>query len=65
MIPVRGLEFDHARVIDTDKRPMRFVVTRIARGMVYYRPVSGGSPQCCPVEEFPRWVKIESPKNSD
>lgn len=66
MTPVKGLRFYHSRVLDTvkwdGKSPQLFVVTRIARGTVYYRAVYDlgtretlGSPACCPVEDFPRW----------
>ena len=57
MTPKKGVRFFHARIIDEDGSPMLFVVTKIARGTIYYRPVSGGSPDCCPVEDFPRWCQ--------
>lgn len=57
MVPVKGLKFFHARVLDEKYQPMQYVVTRIARGTVYYRPVDGGGPECCDVDYFPRVVK--------
>ncbi len=40
----RGLRFEHQHFLDdTLKRPMIHVVTRVARGLVYYRPADGGS----------------------
>lgn len=65
--PTKGMRFYHSRVLDTEKfdgkTPQLFVVTKIARGTAYYRPVYNlgeretfGSPGCCPVEEFSRWV---------
>lgn len=66
--PKKGMRFYHSRVLDTQKfdgkTPQLFVVTKISQGTAYYRPVydlgSGeffGSPGCCPVEQFSRWVK--------
>jgi hypothetical protein len=53
----RGLQFQHARVIDPDTRePLLYVVTRVASGVVYYRPVTGGGAQCSTLLDFPRWV---------
>lgn len=54
----KGLRFLHSRVLRDDyKTPMEFVVTKVAKGTVYYRPVDGGAPNCCPVEEFSKWCK--------
>lgn len=50
--PTRGHEFVHARVMDAERRPMRYRVTRVARGVVYYRPVDGGGCECSPIEDF-------------
>lgn len=59
MTPTKGLRFIHSRVLDAANRPQQFEVTRVARGTVYYRAVEGaelvGAPQCCDVEDFPRW----------
>lgn len=53
----RGERFLHRRVRDAETgRPMEYQVTRVARGYVYYRPVSGGHSECCPVEDFSRVV---------
>lgn len=56
MTPFKSLVFRHSRLIDEEKKPMLCIVTKIARGTVYYRPVSGGGVDCCPVEEFSKWV---------
>lgn len=58
--PRVGLEFTHARVLDENYRPMRYRVTKIRHGMVYYRPVDGGGPDCCPVEDFPRYAREDA-----
>ncbi len=46
-----GLHFLHRRVIEHGL-PMEYVVTRIARGIIYYRPASGGGAECTEVENF-------------
>ena len=62
--PVVGLRFLHRRVLDTakfdGKTAQLYQVTRIARGVVYYRPVFDlgfpgerlGSVECCLVGQF-------------
>lgn len=66
MKPTKGFRFYHSRVLDSQKfdgkSPQLFVVTKIAQGCVYYRPVydlgereTFGAPGFCPVEQFPRW----------
>jgi hypothetical protein len=55
MKPAKGLRFYHSRVLDEQNAPQMYVVTKIARDTVYYRPITGGSPDCCPIEQFPRW----------
>jgi hypothetical protein len=56
--PKRGLRFFHAHFLNEERDgPMEFVVTRVARGVVYYRPADGGSPMKCGLEEFPRYAK--------
>lgn len=57
-----GHRFYHARVLAEDGGPQLYEVSRIARGTVYYRPVyedGPGKPDCCPIEEFPRWSRAE------
>ncbi len=69
--PKKGLRFYHARFIDTEKfdgkSPQLMVVTRVARGTVYYRPVYNhgnretfGSPWFCATEKFSSHVKSAS-----
>lgn len=55
MTPTKGFRFLHSRVIDERDEPVAYVVTKIARDTVYYRPERGGAPQCCPIEQFTRW----------
>jgi hypothetical protein len=57
MNPAKGFRFFHSRIIDADNRPMLYVVTKVARGAVYYRPVDGGSPDCCDLQDFDRYCK--------
>lgn len=52
-----GVRFYHSRVLNERNQPALYIVTRIAQGVVYYRPVAGGHSQCCPIEQFPRWCK--------
>jgi hypothetical protein len=58
----RGLRFEHARFIDpntppADNVPQVYVVTRVAKGIVYYRPAAGGSPFYVVTESFWKVVK--------
>lgn len=57
----RGLRFLHARVFDPQTgQPRTYVVTRVARRAVYYRPVYAhglGVPEVCDVAAFPQLVK--------
>jgi hypothetical protein len=68
MTPTKGFRFYHTRVLDIQKfdgkSPQLFEVTKIARGIVYYRAVydldgreTKGAPACCPCEDFRRYVK--------
>lgn len=60
MTPTKGLRFYHSRVLGADNAPQLYEVSRIARGTVYYRPVSNeglGKPDCCPINQFDRWCK--------
>lgn len=53
----RGTRFLHTKFITEDKKPLECVVTRIARGIVYWRAVEGGSSYCFSLEEAPKYVK--------
>ncbi len=62
--PVKGLRFLHSRVIDWDKKPALYQVTRIVHATVYYRPVYDagitgserlGKCECC---DLVTWDKI-------
>jgi hypothetical protein len=57
MTPFRGLYFLHSRVLNARNEPQEYVVTKIAKGTVYYRPVDGGSPDCCNIEQFWNYAK--------
>jgi hypothetical protein len=57
IVPYLGMEFDHARWIDESSKPMRFRVTKIAQGCVYYRPVNGGGSEYIYKEDFHKIVK--------
>lgn len=63
MTPKRGFRFLHARVFDpATGQPRTYVVTRLARRAVYYRPVYEhglGVPEVCDVAAFPKLVKTE------
>jgi hypothetical protein len=57
--PKAGFRFLHRHYLAADcKAPAEFEVTAVRRGFVYYRPVDGGAPLCCPIEDFyTRYVK--------
>jgi len=57
----RGAEFTHAHFMNCEREPLLCRVTRVAQGVVYYRPVYGkhddgtdwlGSPAYIGVEDF-------------
>lgn len=51
--PKRGDEFVHARWLEEDGvTPLRCRVTRVARGVVYYRPADNGAPEYISREKF-------------
>jgi hypothetical protein len=56
-VPTVGMEFTHRRVLDANNKPMRYRVTRIAQGVVYYAPTEGGKSEKTGVDEFDRVVK--------
>jgi hypothetical protein len=56
----RGDTFTHARWLDTDHKPLRCVVTRVARGLVYWRPIDGGSPMYFELSKASQYVKAEN-----
>lgn len=58
--PKVGFRFFHKRVLNPDlKTPMEFVITRIVKGIVYYRPVNGGGSQSCKIEDFDRYASSQ------
>lgn len=53
-----GIEFEHPRVLEPDSlRPMRYRVTSIRRGMVYFAPVAGGRSECTDAAKFRQWIE--------
>jgi hypothetical protein len=66
MKPARGLRFIHRHWLDEAGDPLTCVVTRVAKGIVYYRPDYGtrldgspwrGAPSYVPVEAFDRYAR--------
>ena len=58
----RGQWFFHTKWLDRDGvSPLRCVITRVAKGMVYYRPAGGGESMRCELahlDDFLRGPKI-------
>lgn len=55
----RGLRFVHKRILDEPRTgKAECIVTRVARGTVYYKVGGRGASGCFPVEEFPKWAEI-------
>lgn len=53
-----GTRFYHTRLLAEDyKSPALCEITRVAQGVVYYRPVAGGVSEYTPIERFPRIVR--------
>lgn len=49
----KGFEFDHPRVLKEDRSgPMRYVVTKVFGGAVYFRPLDGGGCEYIDAERF-------------
>lgn len=55
--PTKGLCFRHSRVLDANNKPMAYVVTKVAKGVVYYKPLDGGRSEYTGVAEFGKIVK--------
>lgn len=53
----RGDIFTHAYWLDTEHKPLVCRVTKTALGLIYYRPVDGGSPVYFRVEDIAKYVK--------
>lgn len=54
----RGFRFLHSHFVHADYcTPEEYVVTRVAQGVVYYRPTDGGCPMYCRVEDFHNKIK--------
>ncbi len=51
-IPKIGEVFLHRRVINDDLTLMKYRVTRVVHGWVYYKPLDKGHSEMCPVEDF-------------
>jgi hypothetical protein len=52
----RGDTFIHKHWLDEHNNPLECVVTRVARGTVYWRPVGVGSPMCFSLEIAEKYV---------
>ena len=54
MAPQVGLVFQHRRVLDEMYRPAAYVVTRISKGVVWFKqPGERKAKECCAVEDWP------------
>jgi hypothetical protein len=57
--PKVGERFLHKRVVEPGThRPMEYIVTRVASGTVYYKPIDSGHSECCDVADFYQRVVI-------
>ena len=65
----RGATFIHRRFMNADRTPLRCRITRIAQGVIYYRPDYGthddgtpwlGSPSYFPTTDFERYAIPEA-----
>lgn len=55
MAPQVGQVFQHRRVLDEKNQPATYVVTRIAKGVVWYKqPDERKAKECCAVEDWPK-----------
>lgn len=55
--PKVGMKFAHARVLNSDKSPMTYEVTRIVKGAVFYKPIDGGHSEYTDIGKFHKIVK--------
>lgn len=53
----RGTRFVHAQWLDATNAPLECVVTRIAKGVVYWRPANGGRPTTFNVDDTLKHVR--------
>lgn len=56
----RGDLFTHAHWLDANHRPLRCRVTRVADGVVYWKPIDGGKSMYFPITESARYVKPDA-----
>lgn len=52
----QGAHFLHATWINDANAPLECVVTRIAKGIVYWRPAAGGKPMYFPADDSHKHV---------
>lgn len=52
-----GTRFVHASWLDGANAPLECVVTRVALGVVYWRPADGGAPMTFRADEAARYVR--------
>jgi hypothetical protein len=60
MKPTIGLIFAHRRIINEDKTPMLYQVTRISEGVIFFRPLDKGHSECIEIERFDKIAMEES-----
>lgn len=54
----KGTEFHHSKWLEANnKDPLHAVVTRVAHGVVYWKPKSGGKSMYFPQEDAHKYVK--------
>lgn len=57
----KGYVFDHSKWLDAKtSKPLRCIVTKVANGCIYYRPLEGGgAPMHCAREYFIDYVLLD------
>lgn len=60
--PQPGHQFRHRAMLDDHSNPLRFTVTSVDRGLVYFTPVGGGPTLCSIKQAFKNYVHEEDCK---
>lgn len=55
-----GETFTHAHWLDEQNQPLRCIVTAVRHGVIYYKPVSGGTSFYFPIEEAARYTRPDT-----
>ena len=58
----QGQIFIHTKWLDEDYKPLRCCITKISRGCVYWRPVSGGAPMYFAIENADQYMRQDETK---